>query len=204
MKKQIVIPMLVLIFLALPLITSAHYIVGNVKEARDGTSPNDMKIVLWNPENGFNDHLTDIIGENGNSGNENSYMFDCEKLKESCDIGDELKIKIINKKGYKIKTTTIIISESGFDTIENIKLKKDFGKRVRSTYIEPTDILPDLQDPMEVINSERLKRPRILRRNRFRRVKSIPERIREIDPGCYEEYTNFLENLDNENKKNIE
>jgi len=74
------------IFLVLPFCSAAHYIVGIVNDARDQTSANDRTVVLWNPANGINDNLTDIIGVNGNSGADNIYMIDCELLDNECDI----------------------------------------------------------------------------------------------------------------------
>ena len=81
-----VIIVILMVFLALPLVNAAHYITGIVNNARDGTGADGRIVVLWNPVNGMNDNLTDIIGPNGNSGANNIYMIDCEMLDNGCDV----------------------------------------------------------------------------------------------------------------------
>ena len=59
------------IALAMPIVSAAHYVVGIVNDAGDGTGANGRSIVLWNPTIGIGDNQTDIIGISGNSGIDN-------------------------------------------------------------------------------------------------------------------------------------
>ena len=54
--------------------SAAHYIVGIVNDAKDGTPADDLTVTLWNPLNGLSDNLTDIVGVNGNSGTNNNIV----------------------------------------------------------------------------------------------------------------------------------
>src|SRR3989339_570119 len=115
--------LILIILLVLPFCSSAHYIVGIVNDAHDGEIANDHEVVLWNPLNGIQDNLTDIIGINGNSNADHIYMFDCEQLSTPCEIDDELKIKVYDTgNGYLSKNISVIVTGAGYDTAENITL----------------------------------------------------------------------------------
>lgn len=102
-----------------PLVSSAHYIVGYVEGALDGESANSHIVALWNPENGFGDNLTDIVGINGNSGTSNIYMIDCEMLLTPCVVGDNLTIRLIDSgDGYSgINDVNVTVTPAGFDLV---------------------------------------------------------------------------------------
>jgi len=108
------------LFLVLPFCSAAHYIVGIVNDAKDGTSANDRMVVLWNPVHGINDNLTDIIGVNGNSGTDNIYMIDCEMLDNECDIRDEIKVKVFGD--YITNPHNLSVTGAGFDVMGNLTL----------------------------------------------------------------------------------
>ena len=115
--------LILIILLVLPFCSSAHYVVGIVNDAKDGTIANDHEVVLWNPINGMQDNLTDIIGVNGNSNADNIYMFDCEQLLTPCEIDDELKIKVFDTGGgYLSKNISVIVTGAGFDLANNLTL----------------------------------------------------------------------------------
>ena len=59
MNKKILFIFLVL--LILPLSSAAHYIVGIVENAKDGTSANGHSIILWNPIIGIQENISDIM-----------------------------------------------------------------------------------------------------------------------------------------------
>ena len=107
----------------LSLVSASHYIVGIVNDALDGTSANDHTVVLWNPANGIDDNLTDIIGPNGNSNTDNIYMIDCELLNNPCEIGDELRIKVINNgDNYITSWINLSVTGAGYDLAPNLTL----------------------------------------------------------------------------------
>ena len=109
--------------IVLPLISAAHYIVGIVNDARDGTLADGHEIVLWNPANGIDDNLTDIIGPSGNSGENNIYMIDCELLSSPCDIGDEIRAKVINNgDNYITGNVSVNVTGAGYDVAPNLSL----------------------------------------------------------------------------------
>jgi hypothetical protein len=105
-----------------PLVSSAHYIVGYVKNANDGTSADGKSVVLWNPTN-LSDNLTDIIGPLGNAGVNNYFMIDCELLNVPCEIGDNLLASILNEgDNYISSNSSVVVSGAGFDVASNITL----------------------------------------------------------------------------------
>lgn len=111
-----------------PLVSSAHYIVGYVNDALDGTQANMHEVVLWNPSEGFEDNLTGVIGPSGNSGQDNMYMFDCELLDNSCNVGDLLRIKVYDIGDNYISTyQEIKITGAGYDFVKNISLNSPVG-----------------------------------------------------------------------------
>jgi hypothetical protein len=118
------IAMLITFLILAPLVSAAHYVIGYVEDALDGTSANDHTVVLWNPSRGdIDDNLTDIIGPNGNSGTDNTYMIDCEMLDNGCQIGDELNVKIINNgDNYISEIKNVTVTGAGYDVVGNISL----------------------------------------------------------------------------------
>ncbi|RMD45311.1 hypothetical protein D6829_02600 [Candidatus Pacearchaeota archaeon] len=112
------------VFLVMISISSAaHFIVGRVNDALDGTSANGRTIVLWNPANGMSDNLTDTVGPSGNSGVSNTYMIDCELLQTPCKVGDGLRVKIFDSgDGYVTDLGKVNVTGAGFDIVPNLTL----------------------------------------------------------------------------------
>jgi hypothetical protein len=112
----------------LPFVSSAHYIVGVVNDARDGTVANMHGIVLWNRINGVSDNLTDIIGPNGASHQDNMYLIDCELLDTPCTVGDELEIRVYNNgDNYFSSVLNLTVTGAGYDLVPNISLNSPVG-----------------------------------------------------------------------------
>ncbi len=108
----------VVVALALPFSSAAHYIVGVVNDSLDERSANDLDVLLWNPANGISDNLTDTIGVNGNSGTSNFYLLDCEALSTPCGIGDTINVKVSS---YPFsETVSVIITGAGYDAEPDI------------------------------------------------------------------------------------
>ncbi len=116
--------------------SAATYAVGYVNNALDGISANDQIVVLWNPANGINDNLTDVIGPNGKSGVDNIYLFDCEELVIDCAIGDEIRVKIINNGSNYItgEVSRTITGEIGYELMPNLTLNSP--PRINTTFID--------------------------------------------------------------------
>ena len=114
---------LLFILILIPFCSAAHFIVGVVNNAKSGVSANDREIVLWNPANGINDNLTDIIGVNGNSGAANIFMIDCELLSNGCSIGDEMMARIFNLGDFYATTPkSVIVTGAGYDMVDEMRL----------------------------------------------------------------------------------
>lgn len=123
MKHKFKIFFLLLIFLVLPLASAAHYVIGEVKDALDGTLADGKSVVSWRTAGGILDNITDIIGPTGNSGTNNYYMFDCELLGTACDIGDEIRVKVFNNgDGYVSEERSAIVTGAGFDAMPSLTL----------------------------------------------------------------------------------
>lgn len=121
--KMIILTIILQILILLSVCSAAHYIVGYVEDAKDGTSANDYTILLWNPSVGIQENLTDIIGSNGNSRVSNVYMIDCELLQSGCNINNNLTLKIINNgDNYISGETNVTITGAGYDVVNNITL----------------------------------------------------------------------------------
>ena len=114
---------LIAFFLVLPFCSAAHYIVGIVENAKDGTEANGHTILLWNPAVGIQDNLSDIVGPSGNSQTDDIYMIDCEMLVEGCNINETLSLKVINNgDNYISGETSVNVSGEGYDLVNNITL----------------------------------------------------------------------------------
>ena len=123
MSKKLLIFILIMFIFNLQTISAAHYMVGVVNDALDGTSANGYEVVLWNPANGIDDNLTDIIGPSGNSGANNTYMIDCELLNTPCTIGDEIRVKVLNNgSDYITDYVNATVTGAGFDIMPNLTL----------------------------------------------------------------------------------
>lgn len=110
-------------FLVLPFGKAAHFIVGQVNNSFDGENADGHVIVLWNPLNGINDNVTDIIGTSGNSGANNIYLLDCELLGTACNVGDILSLKVINSgDDYVTNIVNVSVTGAGFDVISDLRL----------------------------------------------------------------------------------
>jgi hypothetical protein len=121
--KLIILFMGSLLFLVLPFCSAAHYIVGIVEDAKDGTLANGHTIVLWNITRGIEENLTDVVGPSGNSGINNSYKIDCELLSTPCLEGDILTLKVINNgDNYISGEKNVTVTSAGEDVVENITL----------------------------------------------------------------------------------
>jgi len=107
-------------FLLFDFCSATHSVVGYVGDAKDGTLAENSTIFLWNPANGINDNLTDLVGVNGNSGVDNSYMFDCELLSVGCNIGDEIRVEIFGD--YPTGYVSTYVTGAGFDIMNNLSL----------------------------------------------------------------------------------
>jgi len=123
MKINTLLLLIILFLVNISLVSAAHYVIGRVNNALDLTLANDHTVVLWNPSIGLTDNLTDIIGPNGNSGQDNLYMFDCELLNNGCQIGDSLKIKVTNSgNNYISEDSLVTITGAGYDLASEITL----------------------------------------------------------------------------------
>ena len=122
MKKILTLNILAILFI-LPLCSAAHYIVGIVENAKDGTNADGHSIVLWNSAVGIEDNTSDIIGPLGNSNANSIYMIDCEMLTVGCNIGDILTLKVVNNgDNYVSGDRNVTVSEFGYDIADNITL----------------------------------------------------------------------------------
>lgn len=150
MKKIFTINLIVII-LVLPACSAAHYIVGYVENAKDGTTPNGDTILLWNPSVGTQDNLTDIIGVDGNSHVDNIYMIDCELLQEGCNIDSTLTLKVINNgNNYISEEKNVTVSGYGYDLVENITLNSP----PNITYVNVDDTLTSPQNEIDLIPAD--------------------------------------------------
>ena len=130
MKNKLIISFAFLFIISLSFTSAAYYIAGEVLDAKDGTSANDHTIIVWNSLNGMQDNVTDIIGQNGNSGQDNIYLIDCELLYNACSLGEELSIKVIDTgDGYTSSTKNIIMDDQMMQrapTLQLIKKRQTF------------------------------------------------------------------------------
>jgi hypothetical protein len=145
---------LVVICLVIPLSSAAHYVVGIVENAKDGTSANGHTVFLWNPTQGTNDNLTDIIGISGNSRTSNIYMIDCELLNSGCNISSVLNLKVINNgDNYISNTKNVTITGAGFDIVENITLNSP--PLIENVFVEDSfTLVPNEIDLVPAVTKE--------------------------------------------------
>jgi hypothetical protein len=125
MKSEYILLLIVFsVLFSISRISAAHYIVGIVNNALDGTSANGMNVSLWNPSRGTFDNLTDIIGINGNSHTNNVYMIDCELLTTPCRVGDLIAVRLlsINPNYTGINNATVSLTGGGYNQEQNITI----------------------------------------------------------------------------------
>jgi len=119
MKKIV---LLIVLLWIIELASASHYITGIVNDALDGELANGKEVILWNPANGIDDNLSDIIGPTGNSGANNIYMIDCELLNSGCKVGDELRVKVLKENNYLSYWVNLSVTGAGYDVAGNITL----------------------------------------------------------------------------------
>lgn len=115
MNKVVII--LLVLSLNVCFVLASHNISGVVLNASDGTDANERMIVLWNPEVGMQDNLTDVIGINGASGSGNSYLIDCSLLDDPCGFEDELYLKVVDSENRYVSEVQSVFVSSGDSTV---------------------------------------------------------------------------------------
>jgi len=110
------------ILIVLPYVSSAHWIVGYVEDALDGTSPNSRTVSALNMET--LQEVFGVVGTNGQSGTSNVYMIDCELTSTPCEVGDKLNLTLLDDgTGHIAKQTVqLTVTGSGFDMADNISM----------------------------------------------------------------------------------
>ncbi len=147
MKKMFLLSIIGIIFV-IQMCSAAHYIVGYVENAKDGTSPNGLSIVLWNTEIGAIENVSDIIGPEGNSKASGIYMIDCEMLKSGCNVTNTLTLKVVNNgNNYISGEKSVLVGGYGYDIVENITLNSP--PNITSIHIE--DDLPFPEKEIDLI-----------------------------------------------------
>jgi hypothetical protein len=69
-------------------------------------------------------------------------MIDCEMLSTSCDIGDSLKIKVLNTgDNYASYDVSVTVSDAGYDLADNITLNSP--PNVTSVFVDDSILLPE-------------------------------------------------------------
>lgn len=114
---------LFVILLVIPFSSAATFVMGKVNNAKDGTTANGREVLIWNQKNGVSDHLSDVIGMDGSSGVNNSYLFDCELLRVPCERGDTLLITVIpSKDKYQSRIVSVTVGGEGFIVSPDMQL----------------------------------------------------------------------------------
>lgn len=133
---------IVVVLLLIQMCSAAHYIVGYVENAKDGTSPNGKSIMLWNPEIGTGENVSDIIGPSGNSRTSGIYMIDCELLESGCNITNTLTLKVINNgNNYISEEKNVTVGGFGYDVVGNITLNSP--PNITEVYVEDDLTFPE-------------------------------------------------------------
>jgi len=115
---------LLLLLIALPLAKAypAHFISGNVSDARDTTSANDYTMTIYisgTPDN----NLSDLIGPNGASGVNNLFLIDCQQLSPKCKVGDVITARVYdNGSHYNTGPVNVTVTGGQSDKILNTTL----------------------------------------------------------------------------------
>ena len=124
MKNKLIIIFTFLFMINLSLTSGAIYVVGEVSDAEDGTSANGHTVMIWNPKYGTVDNVTDIIGKEGNSQTENIYLIDCEDLKNICQVGDVIQVRVLNNGDGYISITEKVNINNFMNIASTLKLIK--------------------------------------------------------------------------------
>jgi hypothetical protein len=149
MKNKILYISLLLMTI-LPFASAAHYVVGFVNNASDGTSPNGYVITMWNPAVGMSDVVTDVIGANGNSHTNNIYMLDCELLNNGCAIGVNISVQVLNNgNGYETNKVTQAMGGYGYNMFANLTLSKVVAKSEIELLTERVNVLEQKVNALE-------------------------------------------------------
>jgi hypothetical protein len=106
----------------IPGVLAAHFVVGKVHDAFDGTSSDGLSVVVWNPGIGEANNISDIIGPGGNSGTNEVFMLDCELLNPSCRVGDILYAKVLDSEGHFSKNVSLSVSGAGYDVFPDMRV----------------------------------------------------------------------------------
>jgi hypothetical protein len=134
--SRIVLVLTLIVFVS-SFVSAANYVVGYVNDALDGEPADDKYVVLWNPENGKSDNLTDIVGVNGTSGSPNTYMIDCELLSTPCSLGDEMRMEVYDRgDNYVSNYTNITVTVSEYDFADNLSLNSPPSVGIVYPYFE--------------------------------------------------------------------
>lgn len=132
---------LFLIVLEFGNVSAAHFIIGRIEDAVDGTSANGHVVMLWNPVYGKSDNLIDVIGESGNSGVNDTYMIDCESLLNGCNVNDNLSIEVVNTgDDYNSENVSVTVTGAGFDIAPNITLNAP--PNISSIVVDDSILIP--------------------------------------------------------------
>lgn len=120
--KKVLTTLAILVFLTLPSVSAAHFIIGFVEDSHKGISPEGLTAILYK-EDYKKDFIATKVGLNGSVGIANTYMFDCEMLNKPCNIGDSLVIQVLDSK-HRSKKAYVTVTGAGFDIVSNTPLIK--------------------------------------------------------------------------------
>jgi len=132
---------ILVILLTLQIASSAHYLVGYVEDALDGTSPNGRSVRLWNPSTA--DELFGTVGPSGPSLTSNVFLIDCELFTTSCQVGDRLNATLVDDgSGYIAKNVVnVTVTGAGFDVTTNISMNSPTN--ISNLIVEDSFTLPE-------------------------------------------------------------
>jgi len=113
----------VLALSSLQVVSAAHWLVGYVEDAMDGTSPNGRIVQIWNDAKNTN-RVNGTVGPTGLSSTSNVFLIDCELLNVSCVVGDEINATLWDDgSGYNAKSIVkVTVTGAGFDVMPNITM----------------------------------------------------------------------------------
>ena len=122
-------------------VSAAHYLVGRVNNSLDGVLADGHTVVVWNPDYGISENVTDTVGPSGNSGSNNYYMVDCESLAHPCAVGDTLYSKVLNTGDYhNSENVSVDVTGAGYDVLPPILLNSPIN--VSSVLVDDSILSP--------------------------------------------------------------
>lgn len=123
MKRSKMFYLFLAVLLTFPAVSAAHWIVGYVQNATDGTSPDGKSVNLWNPALG-SDVISGLIGPDGTSMTNNVFMIDCQLLNVSCAVGDVLNVTVANNSDGHVGLNIlgVTVTGAGFDVTGNLTM----------------------------------------------------------------------------------